>query len=74
MEDLRFRLCRFDLVPCRRWFLPATRLRFRDEVGLCCHLPLDSILRKVIVIVPRTRAYTRLCTQVLRYYCVVRGI
>lgn len=66
MKDLRFRLGRLDLVPRRRRLVPATGLRLRNEVGLRRHLPLDGVVRKVIVIVPRARAHARLRAQIFR--------
>lgn len=74
LEDLRFRLCRFDLVPRRCRFLPTTGLGSRYKVRLRRHLPLHRVLRKVIVIIPRTRADTRLRTEVFVDDRIVRRI
>lgn len=74
MKDLRSRLGRLDLVPRRCRFLPATGLRPGDKVGLRRHRPLDCILRKVVVVVPRPRAHTGLGTQILCDDRVVRRI
>lgn len=64
---MRFLLGRLDLVPCRRGFVPATRLRFGDEVRLRGHRPLHRVLCEIIVIVPGACADARLRAQVTRY-------